>query len=96
MCSYFIYEFHESYNGCGTGYFSFLQFTFIHILFKSNIVLIFFSIIVGNLLDEATVLEWMISQKNDASIEDITREQLFKYIETKEFLAVVFCMLLFI
>lgn len=44
------------------------------------------------MLDEATVLEWMISQKNDASIEDITREELFKYIETKEFLAVVFCM----
>ncbi|XP_077298088.1 hulk isoform X2 [Arctopsyche grandis] len=44
----------------------------------------------GNLLDEGTVLEWMIRQKNDASIEDITREQLFKYIETKEFLAVVF------
>ncbi|XP_026480363.1 uncharacterized protein LOC113386820 isoform X1 [Ctenocephalides felis] len=32
----------------------------------------------------------MISQKEDASIEDIDREKLFKYIETKEFLAVVF------
>lgn len=45
----------------------------------------------GDLLDEQEVLDWMSDQKNDASIEDIDREQLFKYIETKEFLAVVFC-----
>ncbi|KAF5307260.1 hypothetical protein FQR65_LT06976 [Abscondita terminalis] len=44
----------------------------------------------GNLLDEAEVLEWMTAQKNDASVEEISRETLFKYIETKEFLAVVF------
>lgn len=31
-----------------------------------------------------------MDQKNDASIPDIDRETLFKYIETKEFLAVVF------
>lgn len=45
----------------------------------------------GNLLDEQEVLDWMVDQKNDASIEEIDRDQLFKYIETKEFLAVVFC-----
>ncbi|XP_068911269.1 uncharacterized protein hlk isoform X6 [Tenebrio molitor] len=44
----------------------------------------------GNLMDETEVLEWMTDQKNDASIEEIDREILFKYIETKEFLAVVF------
>ncbi|XP_033225362.1 uncharacterized protein LOC117178180 isoform X2 [Belonocnema kinseyi] len=44
----------------------------------------------GNLLDEAEVLDWMVKQKNDASIEEIDRETLTKYIETKEFLAVVF------
>ncbi|XP_066992317.1 uncharacterized protein hlk isoform X2 [Anabrus simplex] len=44
----------------------------------------------GNLLDESDVLDWMIDQKNDVSIEEIDREKLFKYIETKEFLAVVF------
>ncbi|KAK7793468.1 hypothetical protein R5R35_013845 [Gryllus longicercus] len=44
----------------------------------------------GNLLDEHDVLEWIIDQKNDESIEEIDREKLFKYIETKEFLAVVF------
>ncbi|XP_044743397.1 uncharacterized protein LOC123305679 isoform X2 [Chrysoperla carnea] len=44
----------------------------------------------GNLLDEQEVLDWMVDQKNDASIEEIDRDQLFKYIETKEFLAVVF------
>lgn len=45
----------------------------------------------GNLLDENEVLEWMVKQKTDESIEEIDRETLIKYIETKEFLAVVFC-----
>ncbi|XP_066141840.1 uncharacterized protein hlk isoform X1 [Euwallacea fornicatus] len=44
----------------------------------------------GNLLDLNEVLEWMIDQKNDQSIEQIDRQTLFKYIDTKEFLAVVF------
>lgn len=37
------------------------------------------------------MLDWMVKQKEDESIEEIDREGLFKYIETKEFLAVVFC-----
>ncbi|XP_037963656.1 uncharacterized protein LOC105392584 isoform X5 [Plutella xylostella] len=44
----------------------------------------------GNLLDESEVLEWMVKQKEDESIEEIDRETLFKYIETKEFLAIIF------
>ncbi|XP_074033433.1 hulk isoform X3 [Leptinotarsa decemlineata] len=44
----------------------------------------------GNLLDETEVLEWMVDQKNDQSIEEINRDKLFTYIDTKEFLAVVF------
>ncbi|XP_073978532.1 hulk isoform X2 [Rhodnius prolixus] len=44
----------------------------------------------GDLLDERKVLDWMVQQKTDESIEYISREKLFKYIETKEFLAVVF------
>ncbi|XP_035438415.2 uncharacterized protein LOC118268177 isoform X3 [Spodoptera frugiperda] len=44
----------------------------------------------GDLLDESEVLDWMVRQKEDESIEEIDRDQLFKYIETKEFLAVVF------
>ena len=48
-------------------------------------------LISGNLLDEAEVLDWMVKQKNDESIEEIDRDTLTKYIETKEFLAVVFC-----
>ncbi|XP_011332954.1 uncharacterized protein LOC105276699 isoform X2 [Ooceraea biroi] len=44
----------------------------------------------GNLLDETEVLEWMVKQKTDESIEEIDRETLVKYIETKEFLAVIF------
>lgn len=47
--------------------------------------------ILGNLLDESEVLDWMVKQKEDESIEEIDRDKLFKYIETKEFLAVVFC-----
>ncbi|XP_017797248.1 PREDICTED: uncharacterized protein LOC108578426 isoform X1 [Habropoda laboriosa] len=44
----------------------------------------------GNLLDESEVLDWMVKQKTDESIEEIDRDTLTKYIETKEFLAVVF------
>ncbi|XP_047362591.1 uncharacterized protein LOC124954154 isoform X3 [Vespa velutina] len=44
----------------------------------------------GNLLDEAEVLDWMVKQKTDESIEEIDRETLMKYIDTKEFLAVIF------
>ncbi|XP_045493781.1 uncharacterized protein LOC123692971 isoform X1 [Colias croceus] len=44
----------------------------------------------GNLFDENEVLDWMVKQKEDESIEEIDRDTLFKYIETKEFLAVVF------
>ncbi|KYN00550.1 Putative protein disulfide-isomerase C1F5.02, partial [Cyphomyrmex costatus] len=44
----------------------------------------------GNLLDETEVLEWMVKQKTDESIEEIDRETLIRYIETKEFLAVIF------
>lgn len=33
----------------------------------------------------------MVKQKTDESIEEIDRETLVKYIETKEFLAVIFC-----
>lgn len=47
-------------------------------------------------MDESEVLEWMVKQKNDESIEEIDRDELFTYIETKEFLAVVFCKYLFI
>jgi hypothetical protein len=38
----------------------------------------------------------MVKQKTDMSIEEVNREKLFKYIETKEFLAVVFCKFIFI
>ncbi|XP_076227212.1 hulk isoform X2 [Nomia melanderi] len=44
----------------------------------------------SNLLDETEVLDWMVKQKTDESIEEIDRDTLTKYIETKEFLAVVF------
>lgn len=41
--------------------------------------------------NEMDVLEWMVGQKTDESIELITRETLFAYINTKDFLAVIFC-----
>lgn len=46
---------------------------------------------IGNMLDESEILEWMMKQKMDESVEDIDRDTLFEYIETKEFLAVVWC-----
>lgn len=33
----------------------------------------------------------MMDQKNDNSIEEINRDKLYEYIESKEFLAVIFC-----
>lgn len=42
-------------------------------------------------MDETEVLDWMVKQKEDESIEEIDRNRLSKYIEAKEFLAVVFC-----
>ncbi|XP_066902828.1 uncharacterized protein hlk isoform X1 [Halyomorpha halys] len=44
----------------------------------------------GDLSNDKKVLDWMVQQKTDESIEDINREKLFEYIEKKEFLAVVF------
>uniref|UniRef100_A0A8D8UME7 Thioredoxin domain-containing protein n=2 Tax=Cacopsylla melanoneura TaxID=428564 RepID=A0A8D8UME7_9HEMI len=44
----------------------------------------------GSLLDESQVLQWMIEQRDDESIEDVDRETFLEYIDTKEFLAVVF------
>lgn len=41
--------------------------------------------------NEEEVLFWIINQKQDESIEDIDRDTLFKYINAKDFLAVVFC-----
>ncbi len=43
------------------------------------------------MLDETEVLDWMMKQKTDESVEDIDRDTLFEYIDTKEFLAVVWC-----
>ena len=60
-------------------------------LFFFCLLLIICWYFLGNLLDENDVLEWMVKQKTDVSIEEVDREKLFKYIETKEFLAVVFC-----
>lgn len=48
------------------------------------------------MLDESEVLEWMMKQKTDESVEDIDRDTLFEYIETKEFLAVLWCKYFFI
>lgn len=42
--------------------------------------------------NEMDVLDWMVGQKTDESIELITRDTLFNYINIKDFLAVVFCM----
>lgn len=41
--------------------------------------------------NEEDVLDWMVGQKQDESIEKIDRETLFEYINSKDFLAVIFC-----
>lgn len=45
----------------------------------------------GSMENEEDVLDWMVGQKEDESIEEIDRETLNQYITTKDFLAVVFC-----
>lgn len=44
----------------------------------------------GSLGDEKTVLEWLVVQRNSASIEDVTDELLRSIIEDEEFVAVYF------
>lgn len=46
---------------------------------------------VGDMENELDVLDWMVNQKADETIELIERDTLFEYINTKDFLAVVFC-----
>lgn len=50
-----------------------------------------FNVFLGDLSDEKEVLEWIVQQKEDESIEDVDRETFLEYIESKDFLAVVFC-----
>lgn len=49
----------------------------------------------GDLSDESEVFQWILTQKNDESIEDVDRETFLEYINTKDFLAVVFCKIKF-
>ncbi|XP_054718538.1 uncharacterized protein LOC129227940 [Uloborus diversus] len=48
------------------------------------------SIFSGDLMNENQVLEWLMKEKNEDTIENINREMLFKLIEDHEFLAVYF------
>lgn len=45
----------------------------------------------GDISKSSAVFKWILEQKADESIELIDRETLFEYINTKDFLAVVFC-----
>lgn len=42
-------------------------------------------------MNSKAVLEWLMEQKNEDTIENVNREMLFKLIEDQEFLAVLFC-----
>ncbi|XP_055526873.1 uncharacterized protein LOC129719507 isoform X2 [Wyeomyia smithii] len=44
----------------------------------------------GDLLNEYDVVDWMKDQKTDESIMEVDRDELLEFIETKDFLAVVF------
>lgn len=42
-------------------------------------------------MNEYDVMDWITDQTTDESIEEVERDELFELIETKDFLAVVFC-----
>lgn len=44
----------------------------------------------GDLLEEEEVLDWLIKQKNEDTIENVNREILFRMIAEREYLAVFF------
>lgn len=48
------------------------------------------SIYVGDLTEEEEVLEWLIKQRNEDTIENVNRDILFRMIAEKEYLAVLF------
>ncbi|CAG2115189.1 unnamed protein product, partial [Medioppia subpectinata] len=48
------------------------------------------SIYDGDLLDEETVLEWLIRQRQEDTIENINRDILFRMVADREYLAVLF------
>lgn len=54
--------------------------------FKNN-----FLIVLGDLFNEDEVLEWLIEQKNSATIEEITDEILEDLIAEHEYVVVYFC-----
>lgn len=42
-------------------------------------------------MNEYDVMDWITDQTTDESIEEVDRDELFELIDTKDFLAVVFC-----
>jgi hypothetical protein len=50
-----------------------------------------FAVLLGSEMDKDSILHWIVKQKTDESIEEVNRETFLNYIETKDFLAVVFC-----
>ncbi|PRD24294.1 UNVERIFIED_CONTAM: hypothetical protein NCL1_44203 [Trichonephila clavipes] len=48
------------------------------------------SIYPGDLMKEKEVLNWLLMQKNEDTIENVNREMFFKLLEDQEFLAVLF------
>uniref|UniRef100_A0A182NJ40 Thioredoxin domain-containing protein n=1 Tax=Anopheles dirus TaxID=7168 RepID=A0A182NJ40_9DIPT len=46
--------------------------------------------VLGDLLNEYDVLDWMHGQKTDESIQEVERDELLSLIDTKDFLGVVF------
>lgn len=43
------------------------------------------------MLNEYDVLDWIQDHLTDESIEEVDRDTMFEYIESKDFVAVVFC-----
>ena len=53
-------------------------------------------LIIGDLMNEEKVLEWLIHQKNTDEIEDVSDAVLDNMIDSTNYLAVLFCKCLFV
>lgn len=47
--------------------------------------------ILGDITAEEDVLEWLIEQRHEDTIENINRQMLYTLIDTQDYLAVYFC-----
>ena len=67
-----------------------MQFFFFFFLNIKSSICLYYLYFKGDLLNENEVLEWLIEQKNTATIEEVTDEILRTLIEEHEYVVVYF------